>query len=174
MQKAQARARPEPRGVRSSGMALLTRRPVLAMMLLALVGAAPAEANPASDALKTRASVELYNLNRSQAEATFREAIKADPTDASAYRGLAGALWVGIALDRGAMTIDSYLGPVTRQDVKMPLPPAARAAEFQESVDRAITLARERLTAGADPANAQYELGAAIGLRATYAAAIEG
>ena len=65
---------------------------------------------PELRALKARASVELYNLNRSEAEATFREAIKADPKDAGAYRGLAGALWVGVALDRGTMTIDSYLG----------------------------------------------------------------
>jgi tetratricopeptide (TPR) repeat protein len=155
-------------------MGLRTRRPVLAMMVLPLVAAAPAEANQASDALKTRASVELYNLNRSQAEATFREAIKADPKDAGAYRGLAGALWVGIALDRGTMTIDSYLGRVTRQDVKMPPPPAAVAAEFEESVERAIALAREQLAAGGDRTNAEYELGAAIGLRASYAAAIEG
>src|SRR4051812_27248168 len=174
MQKAQARARPQPRGVRSSGMGLLTARPVLAMLLLRLVAAAPAEANQASDALKARASVELYNLNRAQAEATFRDAIKADPQDAGAYRGLAGALWVGITLDRGAMTIDSYLGRVTRQDVKMAPPPAAVAVEFQESVDRAVALAREKLTAGRDLANAHYELGAAIGMRASYAATIEG
>jgi tetratricopeptide (TPR) repeat protein len=162
-------------GRKIEGMPLFTRALALAAPLLLMPGPArTAAGNPASEALKTRASAELYNLNRAQAEATFREAIKADPQDAAAYRGLAGALWVGITLDRGAMTIDSYLGRVTRQDVKLPPPPQAVAAEFQESVDRAVALARGKLAAGRDLANAQYELGAAIGMRASYAATIEG
>jgi len=162
-------------GRKIEGMALFTRAFALAAPLVLTVLAVPAAAgNPASEALKTRASAELYNLNRAQAEATFREAIKADPQDAGAYRGLAGALWVGITLDRGAMTIDSYLGRVSRQDVKMPPPAAHVAAEFQESVDRAVALARERMTGGGNLANAHYELGAAIGMRASYAATIEG
>jgi tetratricopeptide (TPR) repeat protein len=157
------------------GMAPFTRALALsAPLLITLAGPPTAAGNPASEALKARGSAELYNLNREQAEATFREAVKADPQDAGAYRGLAGALWVGITLDRGAMTIDSYLGRVTRQDIKMAPPPAAVATEFQESVDRAVALAREKVTAGRDMASAQYELGAAIGMRASYAATIEG
>jgi tetratricopeptide (TPR) repeat protein len=156
-------------------MALVTRALALTAPLLLTFAAAPAAAgNSASEALKTRASAELYNLNRAQAEAMFREAIKADPQDAGAYRGLAGALWMGITLDRGAMTIDSYLGRVSRQDVKLPPPPASIATEFQESVDRAVALAREKVAAGSNPANAHYELGAAIGMRASYSATIEG
>lgn len=162
-------------GRKIEGMPVFTRALALAApLLLTLVAARSAAGNPASEALKTRASAELYNLNRAQAETTFREAIKTDPRDAGAYRGLASALWVGITLDRGAMTIDSYLGRVTRQDVKMPPPPAAVAAEFQESVERAVALAREKMAAGVDLANAHYELGAAIGMRASYAATIEG
>src|SRR5262249_59007069 len=88
-QKAQAGARPEPAGRKIKGMALFTRAFALATpLLLTLVQARPADGNPASEALKLRASAELYNLNRAQAEATFREAIKADPQDAGAYRGL--------------------------------------------------------------------------------------
>lgn len=162
-------------GRKIEGMPVLMRALALAApLLLTLIAARPVGANSASEALKTRASAELYNLNRAQAEAMFREAIKADPQDAGAYRGLAGALWVGITLDRGAMTIDNYLGRVTRQDIKLPPPPAAVAAEFQASVDRAVALARERLAAGRDLASAQYELGAAIGMRASYAATVEG
>jgi tetratricopeptide (TPR) repeat protein len=157
------------------GMAPFTRALALAApLLITFVGARTAAGNPVSEALKVRGSAELYNLNRAQAEATFREAIKADPQDGGAYRGLAGALWVRMALDRGAMTIDSYLDRVTRQDVKMPPPDGAVAAEFQESVDRAVALAREKLAAGHDLPNAHYELGAAIGMRASYAATIEG
>src|SRR5205814_2120176 len=149
-------------------------RLTLAAVLLPLVAADAAHANPASDALRARGSVELYNLNRKEAEAAFREAVKADPQDAGAYRALAGALWVGIALDRGAMTVDTYLGRVTRQDVKLPPPPPDVSAAFHEAVDQAVVLARERVARGTDLASANYELGAAIGLRASYAATIEG
>ena len=139
-----------------------------------LTTARPARGNSESEALRTRASAELYSLDREQAEATYRAAIAADPDDAATYRGLASALWIGIAFDRGAMTVDSYLGRVTRQDVKMPPPAPAVVDEFQRSVERAIALARKRVAAKTNLTDAQFELGAAIALRASYAATIEG
>jgi Flp pilus assembly protein TadD len=148
-------------------------RPALGALLLPLL-ASPAAGNPASEALRARASAELYNLNRVEAEATFRDAIRADPQDPGAYRGLAGALWVGIALDRGTLTVDSYLGRVTRQDVKLPSPPPDVAAAFRDAIDHSVTLAREEVAREGHAADANYDLGAAIGLRASYAAAIDG
>ncbi len=38
-----------------------------------------AAGSPGSDALRARASTELYNLQQSRAGATYREAIAADP-----------------------------------------------------------------------------------------------
>jgi tetratricopeptide (TPR) repeat protein len=133
-----------------------------------------ASANPASATLRARGITELYNLDGERASATFRAAIAADPQDAAAYRGLASVLWIGIAFDRGTMTIDSYLGRVTRDKVALPPPPAAVAAEFQQSIDKALLLTRARLATRADDPDASFELGAAIGLRASYAATIEG
>jgi tetratricopeptide (TPR) repeat protein len=133
-----------------------------------------AGANPASAALRARGTAELYNLDREQAAATFRAAIAADPQDGAAYRGLASVLWIGIAFDRGTMTVDSYLGRVTRDNVKLPPPPPAVSAAFHQAIDQALKLARAKVDSHPKDAEAHYELGAAIGLRASYMATIDG
>jgi tetratricopeptide (TPR) repeat protein len=150
-------------------------RAVAAAVLLGGMGSvSAAEANAESAALRARGAVELYNLDRERALATYRSAIAADPDDAAAYRGLASALWMAEAFRLGTMTIDSYLGGVSRANAKLPPPHPAALAEFQNAVDTAVKLARQRIAANARDADAHYQLGAAIGLRASYAATIQG
>jgi tetratricopeptide (TPR) repeat protein len=139
-----------------------------------LAVATAATANPTSIALRARAAVELYNLDREQALATYREAVNADPQDAGAYRGLATVLWLSITFRRGNMTVDDYLGKAARPNTRMPPPPADTAAAFQTAIERALTLARARVAANDRDADAQYQLGAAVGLRASYAATVDG
>src|SRR5438874_5187563 len=117
----------------------------LLVVLLILAAPAAARANPASDALRLRASDQLYNLDRDMAIATYREAIAADPQDAGAYRGLASGLWLSITFRRGNMTVDDYLGTVTRPNGQAPAPPAEIAAAFTDALDHALALARKRL-----------------------------
>ena len=143
-----------------------------AAMLLWLAG--PAAASPESEALRARASKELYNLDQEAAVSLFREAVAADPSDAGAHRGLASGLWLGITFGRGTMTVDSYLGRITQQDVKLPPPPADAAAEFQRALEQATSLARGELTRSPRDADALYQLGAAAGLRASYVATVTG
>jgi tetratricopeptide (TPR) repeat protein len=142
--------------------------------LLAILAPVAAESSPESDALRQRAAVELYNLDRARAAATYRAAIAADPRDAAAYRGLATVLWMDISFLRGTMTVDSFLGRVSRENVPLPPPPEAITTEFRTAVDRAIALARERVKAAPRDADAHFDLGAAIGLRASYIATVEG
>jgi tetratricopeptide (TPR) repeat protein len=143
--------------------------------LTAIVAGAPAVlATPRSEELRARASNELYNLDRERAVATYREAIAADPEDAAAYRGLAVALWMGETFRRGTMTVDSYLGGVTRANVKLPPPSPELVSEFDAATSRAIAIARKRVAANSRDADAHYQLGAAIGLRASFAATIQG
>jgi tetratricopeptide (TPR) repeat protein len=146
-------------------------RAVLTLSLLC--AAAPAAANPASAALRARASAELYNLDRDRAVESFREAVAADPHDAAAYRGLAGALWLSITFRRGNMTVDDYLGNVSRSRPSAAPPPADVVAQFNDAIEHALTLARARVAADSRDAGAHYELGAAIGLRASYIATVE-
>lgn len=140
----------------------------------ALAAPAAALANPASIALRARAADEFYNLDRDQALATYREAIAADPQDAGAYRGLAGTLWLSITFHRGNMTVDDYLGKVTRPNAKMSPPPADTVAAFHVAIERALALSRARIAINDRDVDALYQLGAAVGLRASYEATVNG
>src|SRR6266571_5083518 len=97
-------------------------------------------ANAASETLRARAAGELYNLDRDAAIATYRQAIAADPQDAAAYRGLASGLWLSITFRRGNMTVDDYIGKVTRPSNQAPPPPPETAAAFHEALDRALAI----------------------------------
>jgi tetratricopeptide (TPR) repeat protein len=141
---------------------------------LGLLQAPPALANRASDALRARGSAEIYNLDRDRAIATFREAIAADPEDAAAYRGLATGLWLSITFTRGNMTIDDYLGGVKRQATAAAPAPPDIAAAFREAIGRALALAGKRAADHPGDADAHYQVAAALGLRASYIATVEG
>ena len=138
-----------------------------------LIAAVPAAANSASLALRARGAAEIYNLDRDRAVESFRQAIAADPQDAAAYRGLATALWLSITFRRGNMTVDDYLGSVSRSPSQAAPPPADVVAAFNDALEHATTLARARVAAHPRDAGAHYELGAAIGLRASYMATVE-
>jgi tetratricopeptide (TPR) repeat protein len=152
------------------GRLVLSTSIVVALAL----GATRALANAESDALRARATVEVYNLDRDEAISTFKHAITADPQDAAAYRGLAAALWLSITFRRGNMTVDDYLGRATRPNASFDPPPADLTAGFRDALEHALTLARARVDANARDADAHYQLGAAVGLRASYIATVEG
>src|SRR5437763_4870621 len=142
---------------------------------VAVSAATPAAANPQSDALRARAANALYSLDHEQALTTFREAVAADPADSAAYRGLASALWLSITFRRGNMTVDDYLGGgVNRPTTPTVPPPPEAAAAFQDAIEHAIALAREKMARNARDVDAHYQLGAAYGLRASYVATVEG
>jgi len=124
-------------------------------------------------ALRARAAAELYNLD-DRAVATYREAVAADPDDGAAHRGLASAVWLSITAQRGLVTVDSYLGAFARRNIPLPPPRPEVAQEFQQAVDRALGLTRRRLAARADDADALFDLGAAVALRASYLATVDG
>ena len=143
-----------------------------AIVLLGL----PAEASASreSEALCTRAADEFYNLDHDQALATYRQAVAADPQDAGAYRGLASTLWLSITYRRGNMTVDDYVGRVSRPNTSMAPPPPETAAAFRDAIERALALSRQRIEANPGDTDAHYQLGAAVGLRASYIATVEG
>ena len=72
------------------------------------------------------------------------------------------------------MTVDDYMGGVARtQDAAFPPPPPETVAAFNDALGRALSLARERVAANPRDADAHYEVGAAMGLRASYTATVE-
>src|SRR5262245_4955234 len=139
-----------------------------------LVGPGPAHANAASDALRAKASAHIYNLEHAEAMAAYKEAVAADPRDAAAYRGLATSYWLSITFTRGNMTVDDYLGRVTKPNPTLTPPPPQTVAAFRDAIDKAIAIAKQRLAANPKDADAHYQLGAAVGLRASYTATVDG
>jgi Flp pilus assembly protein TadD len=167
------------RGVRSSLVSGLNgwrglRTSTVLALLAVLVLPATATASGQSIVLRSRGTQELYNLDRERAVETFRQAVAADPQDASAYRGLASALWLSITFRRGNMTVDDYLGGVSRSRPAPTPPPPEIAAAFNDALEHALALSRARVAANPRDAEAHYELGAAVGLRASYMATVEG
>lgn len=136
---------------------------------------ARAVANPASEALRAKGANHIYNLEHDLALDAFRQAVAADPNDAAAHRGVASALWLGITFRRGNMLVDDYLGRASKPSTaKLPPPAPESVAGFRESIERAIAIARRRAELNPKDADAHYQLGAAVGLRASYTATVEG
>jgi len=140
---------------------------------MVLMAAVPARANRESEALRAKAAAQIYNLDREQALETFKQAVAADPNDAAAYRGLATTLWLSITFHRGNMTVDDYIGKVTKPTTTAPPPPPDVAAAFKDALDRALTIARTRIERNPGDADAHYQLGSAVGLRASYTATVD-
>jgi tetratricopeptide (TPR) repeat protein len=150
------------------------RRRIVALFL-ALACAVPAIAQTGeSAAVRTRAFDLAYNLDRQEAAALLRSAVASDPGDPALHRALASVIWLQILFQRGAVTVDHYLGSFSRTQVQLKSPPAELDSEFRTHAARAIELAEARVRAAPDSAQAHYDLGAAVGLRASHTASVEG
>src|SRR5687767_9362457 len=99
-------------------------------LLLVLLLPAVAAANPESARLRARAYELAYNLDYDEATRTMEAAVKADPMDPAAERGLAVIPWLLISYSRGAVTVDEFLGSISRQNVATRQPPTELAARF--------------------------------------------
>jgi tetratricopeptide (TPR) repeat protein len=145
--------------------------------VLAALLAAPftASAQPeTADALRARAVTLAYSHEHEEAAALLRKAVALAPDEPAMHRSLASVLWLQMLFKRGAVTVDHYLGSFSRARVDLQKPPAELDAEFRKHLERAVELAEAKLKA--DPRNVQanYDLGAAVGLRASYIATVEG
>ena len=142
---------------------------------LLLLSAAPLLANPESVALRAKGTQARYSLDHDVALAAFRQAVAADPQDSGAYRGLATSLWLSITFRRGNMTVDDYLGrPNKPSTAALPPPPPETITGFHDAIERATALARARIAGNPKDPDAHYQLAAAVGLRASYTATVEG
>jgi tetratricopeptide (TPR) repeat protein len=71
------------------------------------------------------------------------------------------------------MTVDDYLGKVSKPSSAPTPPPPEIAAAFRAAVDRSVALARERIAANPREAEGHFQLGSALGLRASYIATVD-
>ena len=157
----------------------MTRWPLAAVVgLLVILAGAPAPAAPDASSrsreLLTRAADLAYNLDHDAAIKLLREAVAQDPDNPATHRALASSIWLNILFQRGAVTVDHYLGSFTRANVAFGKPPADLDAEFRREAARAVALAERRVAAAPKDAQAHFDLGAAYGLEATYMASVDG
>lgn len=148
---------------------------VAALLALVLTVTGAASANPRSEAFRRDAYQAAYNMEHERAMALFRQAIAADPNDAAAYRGAASVNWLRVLFLRGTVLVEDYLGHIrSSSDVQMPAPPKALDTSFHQDIDRAIALGEKEVGLHYNDALSHYDLGAALGLYASYAGTVEG
>lgn len=126
------------------------------------------------EATYARAYELAYNLDHDEAIRLLKGAAAANPQSADAHRHVAIVTWLNILFRRGSVTVDSYLGGVTRSDFKLPKPPAHLEGDFRAYNGRAIELGEARARASRRDVDAMYDLGASLGLQASYVATIDG
>jgi tetratricopeptide (TPR) repeat protein len=143
-------------------------------LILAAGNSPPATGAQDGGGLRRQAFELAYNLDHDAAVALLRKATVAEPADPANHRALAAVLWLNLLFQRGAVTVDHYLGSFSRTQVELSKPPPDLDAEFRQHVARAIQLAEARAAAAPRDPQARYDLGAAVGLQASHIATVQG
>jgi tetratricopeptide (TPR) repeat protein len=128
----------------------------------------------ASIELRERALDLAYNLDHDEAIKLLTKAVAEHPDDSALNRTLGTVLWMNILFRRGAVTVDHYLGSFTRSNLDLPKPDPETDRIFRLHVERAIALSEKNVAARPRDPQAHYDLGAAVGLQASYMATVEG
>lgn len=144
------------------------------VILTPVIAPAIAAQTDSAAALRARANTLVYEHEHDQAIEMFRRAIAIAPEDPAAHRALASALWLKMLFLRGAVTVDHYLGSFSKPRVDLRKPPQELVNEFQSEIGKAVELAEKRVAERPRDVQARYDLGAAVGLQASYVASIEG
>jgi tetratricopeptide (TPR) repeat protein len=154
-------------------MRMTPLRPAAAALLAVLLFASGASAQTPRE-LRDRATDFTYNLDHGEALRLLRQAVAAEPGNPANHRALAAAAWLTILFQRGAVTVDHYLGSFSRSSVEIKSPPAELDAEFRREAAAAVQLSEQRVAASPKDAGAHLELGTSLGLQASYIASVEG
>jgi hypothetical protein len=141
---------------------------------VALATLGPSAGGDPAAPLRVRASDAIYNLDYPDGVHLLDEAIAQDPTSSANERARAAALWLHIVFERGSVTVDQYLGSFRRRDMALDKPPAEDAAQFARHAARALSLAEQNLAAHPGSVQALFDVGAAVGVMASYDASVDG
>lgn len=148
---------------------------LLLCTLLAVAPRARVSADVADvDALIAAAFTAAYNLDQDAAITNARAAVAAGPDVSRAHRALASVLWLRALFLRGAVTVDHYMGGLTKSQIILPKPPPDIEAEFRHAVTRAIDLADAAHRRDRRDLAALHDLGTAQGLQASWTASVDG
>lgn len=168
----------DARGLRTAAIVVVTAGLLKVTTICASLDAqepsVPAAGRPAEAAALRARGLELgYNLDYEEALTAFRGAIAADPTHPGAYRLTAATVWINALFRQGAVTADDYLGQARSDSDRTPVAPELVTA-FRSHIERARSLAEQRLRDHPADADAHFQVGAAYGFLTTYTATVEG
>ncbi|RPJ70692.1 MAG: hypothetical protein EHM24_14745 [Acidobacteria bacterium] len=149
-------------------------RPVLLAAVLVLGAAASLPADDRALALLREGNVATYSLDYDRALTLYNQAKALTPEDPTVHRAIATVAWLRIMFLRGTVTADDYMGEIASSDVKLPPPPKDLANTFHEHITRARTLAERAVAARPNDPKAHYDLGAALGVLASYTGSVDG
>jgi tetratricopeptide (TPR) repeat protein len=138
-------------------------------VVLCLAPAAQAQPAPIDQAYTA-----AYQLDYADAVALLNKAIAANPNDPDAHRAMAVVSWLRIGFLRGSVTVDDYLGSVSKPNVNMIPPPPEDAQRFQRHIARALELSEALLRARPRDPEAHFKVGSVVGIQASYGATVEG
>jgi tetratricopeptide (TPR) repeat protein len=143
-----------------------------APLLVAAVTAV--EASPESRQLTREAFDLAYDLRLKESLALLAQARAVDPTDPAPARAIASLTWVQILWAQGVATFAAFEGTTTGDIVARPAVPESLRFRFIAEIEQAVALAERARRLRHDDIDAQYELGASVGLRALYRGTVEG
>jgi tetratricopeptide (TPR) repeat protein len=121
-----------------------------------------------------RAFQAAYNLDHGEAISWLDKALAADPNDPDAHRAAAVIAWLRIGFLRGSITVDDYLGSVSKPNINMLPPPRDEAQRFQRHIARALQLSEDELKKRPRDPEAHFRIGSIVGTQASYGATVEG
>ena len=147
---------------------------IVTLVTLAIDAPVAAARDEALASIRRRAFEAAYNLDYPEAVTLFDQAIARDPNDSATHRARAVATWLHMVFMRGSITVDQYMGQMAAKDVSLEKPSAADAATFRQHADKALALAETRLRSQPQDVQALYDLGAALGVLASYTATVDG
>src|SRR5215216_3709611 len=145
--------------------------PLIVVLLLAAVPAPAQDQQARLDALRAEGYEALYNLDYETARARFKKMIDIAPDHPAGAQCYASSLWVqqlneAWELKSTLYSADAYASSKTKVDRR-------RADEFRNWTRRAKLLSEARLRRNPRDVEALYFLGAAEGLEAAFAGAVE-
>jgi tetratricopeptide (TPR) repeat protein len=132
------------------------------------------EASPESRRLTQTAYDRAYDLRLHESLDLLSRARAVDPSDPAPPRAVAAVTWVTILCAQGVATFAAFEGTATRDVVARPAVPEVLRHRFTIHVEEAIALAERGRQLRPDDLDAQYQLGASLGLRALYRGTVEG
>lgn len=133
---------------------------------------APERSAPAD--IIPRAFAAAYNLDLEEAKLLARQAIAADPNASEGHRALASILWLEILYRRGALTVDNYLGNVSKPLPSTVKPPPELQSEFRVELQKTIDLAEARVKRAPNDIEARHDVGEAYAVQASYLGSVDG